>query len=219
MQSSLRISAPALHVALIMDGNGRWGEARGLTRLEGHRAGAASLRRVVAAAASLGVATLTVFAFSADNWKRPDHEVAGLMRLFAAFLRREAVRCARDGVRLSVIGRRDRLSPGLRRAIEHAEALTSGEGMLHLRVALDYSARDAITRGPAFVPGPDVDLLVRTGGEQRLSDFLLYECAYAELVFTSCLWPDFGPPELERALEEFARRDRRFGGLPASRSI
>lgn len=216
MQSALRFEpAPGLHVAVIMDGNGRWGLAHGASRLEGHRAGAAALRRVVEAAPALGIGTLTVYAFSADNWKRPEAEVSGLMQLFGAYLQREAARCARDGVRLSVIGRRDRLGAGLVQAIARAEARTSAGRRLHLRVALDYSARQAIAQGPHFVPGPDVDLLIRTGGEQRLSDFLLYECAYAELVFVDRWWPEFGPAELEAAVADFKRRDRRFGGLSA----
>jgi undecaprenyl diphosphate synthase len=219
MQSALRSErSSGLHVALIMDGNGRWGVANGATRLDGHRAGAQALRQVVEAAPGLGIGTLTVYAFSADNWKRPEAEVAGLMGLFGAFLRREAARCARQGVRLSVIGRRDRLSPGLRDAVARAEALTANGRRLHLRVALDYSARQAIAQGETFAPGPDVDLLIRTGGEQRLSDFMLYECAYAELVFTDCLWPDFGPATLEQALGEFRTRDRRFGGLSVAPS-
>ncbi|HEY9722044.1 MAG TPA: polyprenyl diphosphate synthase [Oscillatoriaceae cyanobacterium] len=205
-------------MALIMDGNGRWGLARGLTRLDGHRAGAATFRDIVSAAVPLGISTLTVYAFSSDNWKRPTPEVRGLMKLFAFYLQQETERCVANGVRLSVIGRRDRLPASLLAAIDLAEARTGGGARLHLRIALDYSARHAIAQGLPFTPGPDVDLLVRTGGEQRLSDFLLYECAYAELLFTPCLWPDFSPAELERALGAFRKRDRRFGGLTTSPS-
>lgn len=184
--------------------------------------------------------TLTLYAFSADNWRRPSGEVTGLMRLFRRYLAVETARCVATGVRLTVIGRRDRLPAELYRAIEAAEEATAGGARLHLRIALDYSARDAIVAAAArardvVIPGgvlsreafaallgeachergsvPDVDLLVRTGGEQRMSDFLLWECAYAELVFSPVLWPDFGAAELANALHEFARRERRFGAV------
>jgi len=199
-----------LHVAIIMDGNGRWAARRGLPRSAGHRAGAKTLARIVEAAPSLGVSKLTVFAFSSDNWRRPAAEVDGLMNLFRSYLTNESERHARRGTRLSIIGRRDRLSPGLADLISRAEAETRDGKRLHLRVALDYSARDAIARGLAAAPAglerdalgrliaqspddgsPDVDLLIRTGGEKRLSDFLLWECAYAELAFLDVMWPDF----------------------------
>jgi undecaprenyl diphosphate synthase len=199
------------HVAIIMDGNGRWARERGRPRTVGHRAGARAVRRTVEAAPRLGIATLTLFAFSADNWRRPADEVAALMRLFERYLRGETARCVAEGVRLRVIGRRDRLEPALRVAIEAAEAATRGGETLRLNIGVDYSARDAIRRGELL---PDVDLLIRTGGEQRLSDFLLWECAYAELYFTTRSWPDFGAEDLARALAEFHGRERRFGGLP-----
>lgn len=201
----------SLHVALIMDGNGRWATRRGLPRIAGHRAGADAVRRIVEAAPDQGIAVLTLYAFSADNWKRPESEVAALMRLFASYLRSEVPRLVEHGVRLEVIGRRDRLPRRLVTAIGAAELATVGGRTLRLRLAVDYSARAAIRTGTL---GPDVDLLVRTGGEQRLSDFLLWECAYAELYFTDTMWPDFGASDLAAALREFHARQRRFGGLP-----
>ncbi len=227
-----------MHVAIIMDGNGRWARLRGLPRTRGHRAGAAAVQRAVEAAPGLGIRVLTLFAFSADNWKRPATEVATLMRLLGDYLRRERKRCQRNGVRLSVIGRRDRLPPRLLDDIRRTEAATAGGTRLHLRLAVDYSAREALVRAAALaaergagplsplefarlVHGachsdpevPDVDLLIRTSGEQRLSDFLLWECAYAEMVFLPCLWPDFGADELAGALDDFGRRERRYGRL------
>ena len=209
---------PHPHVAIIMDGNGRWATARGLPRTAGHRAGADAVRRVVETAPRLGVRTLTLFAFSSDNWKRPTREVATLMRLFHRYLAAEAAALRENGVRLSVIGRRDRLAATLVRQISAAERLTAGGRRLHLRLAVDYSARDAITRAthdPSLL-GPDVDLLIRTGGERRLSDFLLWECAYAELHFTDKRWPDFDASDLESALTDFQGRQRRFGALPTA---
>jgi undecaprenyl diphosphate synthase len=201
-----------------MDGNGRWATARGLPRTAGHRAGADAVRRAVETAPRVGVGTLTLFAFSSDNWKRPSREVAALMRLFQRYLASEAVALQENGVRLSVIGRRDRLAAALVRQIVAAERLTQGGRRLHLRLAVDYSAREAIkrsTRDPGCL-GPDVDLLIRTGGERRLSDFLLWECAYAELHFTDKRWPDFGAADLERALADYHGRQRRFGALPTA---
>jgi undecaprenyl diphosphate synthase len=200
----------SLHVAIVMDGNGRWATRRALPRAAGHRSGAETVRRIVRAAPGLGVGALTLYAFSADNWKRPAPEVAMLLRLFARYLAREAPRLAAEHVRLEVIGRRDRLPAPLADAVARAEALTAGGTGLHLRIAIDYSARAAIAAGHLL---PDVDLLIRTGGEQRLSDFLLWESAYAELWFTPKMWPDFTPADLARALEEFRGRERRFGGL------
>jgi undecaprenyl diphosphate synthase len=200
----------SLHVAIIMDGNGRWAGRRGLPRSAGHRAGAQTVRRIVEAAPGAGVRALTLYAFSSDNWKRPPAEVATLMRLFAHHLRRETPRLAAQDVRLSVVGRRDRLPVLLTSEIERAEAATAGGGNLDLRLAVDYSGREAIRSGLVL---PDVDLLVRTGGEQRLSDFLLWECAYAELVFVPTLWPDFDARDLAAALADFHARERRFGGL------
>ena len=225
----------ALHAAIIMDGNGRWATNRGLPRLAGHRRGVEAIRRTAEACPDLGVGTLTLYAFSADNWRRPAEEVGGLMRLLRSYLRNETQRLARTGTRLSVVGRRDRLPAGIPEAIEAAEAATASGARLHLRICVDYSARDAIivaarrlqggetTREGfgALVAGQmhgspvDVDLLIRTGGEKRLSDFLLWEAAYAELHFTERMWPDFGEADLAAAVGDFTRRDRRFGGLKA----
>jgi len=224
------------HVAIIMDGNGRWATARGLPRIEGHRRGAEAVRRTVEAAPRLGIRILTLYAFSSDNWRRPEEEVSALMRMFLDYLRKEAAECAAKGVKISVIGRRDRLSGALLHAIEQAEAATAQCTSLLLRIAVDYSSRDSILqafaawRGPEAParedmarllagPVPDVDLLIRTGGEQRLSDFLLWESAYAELHFTRAMWPDFGQPDLEAALHEFRIRERRFGALPAAAAV
>ena len=201
-----------MHVAIILDGNGRWARERNRPRLLGHRAGARAVRQAVKAAPALGIRTLSLYAFSADNWKRPAAEVAGLMALLGEFIARETAPLAAQGVRLAFIGRRDRLAPALKEALAEAEAATAAGTRLELRIALDYSARAAIERGEV---GPDVDLLIRTGGEQRLSDFLLWECAYAELLFVPQYWPDFSGEDLAAAVIEFARRDRRFGALTA----
>lgn len=245
-----------IHVGIIMDGNGRWARRRGMPRSAGHAAGARAVRSVVESAAECGaIEYLTLYAFSSDNWLRPADEVDALMRLFDEYLERETPRCVENGIRLQVVGRRDRLSASLVERIEAAEAATADGGRMRLRLAVDYSARDMIVRAaelagaavrrhgpksesvpssasdaaddPAFnrdgfrrllgqamgsaAPTRDVDLLIRTGGEQRLSDFMLWECAYAELYFTPVLWPDFGPAELEAAVAEFERRERRFG--------
>ena len=221
-----------------MDGNGRWAQARALPRSAGHHAGVRTARSVVEAAVRAGIGTLTLYAFSSDNWARPRPEVIALMRLFRRSLLVESKRCLDNGVRLSIVGRRDRLPASLRSTISQAEAMTAGGRNLHLRVAVDYSSRDAILRaagkakdvnGPVSrerfsqllaevdhdpLPVPDVDLLIRTGGEQRLSDFLLWECAYAELVFSPIMWPDFSEGDLRNALDEFAGRERRFGRVP-----
>ncbi|HEX2206548.1 MAG TPA: di-trans,poly-cis-decaprenylcistransferase [Longimicrobium sp.] len=233
MQSTFQIgSRRGLHVAVIMDGNGRWATLRGMPRVAGHREGAQAVRRVVEASPGLGIGTLTLYAFSSDNWGRPPREVSALMRLFRAYLASETARCVENGVRLRVIGRRDRLGDALRRQIEAAEAATADGTRLTLRIAIDYSARDALVRAAAMAngaptrdefaallgravgedaPAPDVDLLIRTGGEQRLSDFLLWECAYAELHFTPRMWPEFGAAALGEAVEWFTGRERRFG--------
>jgi undecaprenyl diphosphate synthase len=202
-----------LHVAIIMDGNGRWATQRGLPRSAGHHAGAEAVRRAVEAAPAQGVTALSLFAFSADNWRRPAREVAALMALFARYLRDETPRLAQNNVRLQIIGRRDRLPADVLAAIADAESGTAASTGLTLRIAVDYSARQAIESGRLI---PDVDLLIRTGGEQRLSDFLLWESAYAELYFTSVMWPDFTSADLEVAVREFRGRDRRFGGLAAA---
>jgi undecaprenyl diphosphate synthase len=220
-----------LHVAVIMDGNGRWANARGLPRSAGHRAGVAAVRRAVKAAPSHGINVLTLYAFSSDNWKRPGPEVRALLWLFECYLRREVATCVAEGVRIEVLGRRDRLPAGVAEAISTAERTTAEGTRLRLRLAIDYSSRDAIVQAAAHCPRsrgefawhlapacdrpvPDVDLLIRTGGEKRLSDFLLWECAYAELFFTDTAWPDFDGSALGAAVAEFCRRQRRFGGLP-----
>src|SRR5262245_56040201 len=217
-----------LHVAIIMDGNGRWASRRGLPRPAGHRAGADAVRRVVEAAPELGVGMLTLFAFSSDNWQRPREEVAALMSLLRRYLRGELAQLVDRGIRLTVIGRRDRLPDGLAAEIDEAERRSAAGTQLDLRIALDYSARDAIAEAAAawrptsaptrdefqnLLGGRAVDLLIRSGGEKRLSDFLLWEMAYAELCFVDVLWPDFGGDDLAAAIADFARRDRRFGAL------
>ena len=231
-----------MHVAIIMDGNGRWATARGLPRLAGHRRGAHAVREAVEASPRLGIDTLTLYAFSADNWRRPPDEVTGLMGLLDQYLREQVRRCHEQGVRVTLVGRRDRLSPALRMRVESVERETLGGRTLHLRLAIDYSAREAIwlavdrlcrtgersrealaaaVRSGDGTPAnvADVDLLIRTGGEQRLSDFLLWESAYAELWFTDTPWPDFTRADLAAAVEAFSHRERRFGGLKAVNSI
>ena len=226
-----------MHVAILLDGNGRWAAAHGLRRSEGHRAGVEAVRRVVRAAPALGIGTLTLYAFSSDNWGRPLSEVASLLTLLEEYLRTEAPKCAAENVRLRVIGRRDRIPPTLAEAIQTAERLTAHCRGLQLRIALDYSSRDAILRAACWMlsstevserefakrlgevthatgPALDVDLLIRTGGDRRLSDFMLWECAYAELFFTPRMWPDFTAEDLVAAVEDFRGRERRFGLLP-----
>ena len=226
-----------MHVAILLDGNGRWAAAHGLRRSEGHRAGVEAVRRVVRAAPVLGIGTLTLYAFSSDNWGRPLSEVASLLTLLEEYLRTEAPKCAAENVRLRVIGRRDRIPPTLAEAIQTAERLTANCRGLQLRIALDYSSRDAILRAACWMlsstevserefakrlgevthatgPALDVDLLIRTGGDRRLSDFMLWECAYAELFFTPRMWPDFTAEDLVAAVEDFRGRERRFGLLP-----
>ena len=218
-----------LHAAIIMDGNGRWATTRGLPRIAGHRGGAEALRRTVEAAPDLGISILTVYAFSSDNWQRPAAEVSALMKMFHSYLRREQAECVKNGVRVSVIGRRDRLPRMLLPVIESTEKATAAGKKLHLRIAVDYSSRSAILKAArklkssatrddfaAALGGLDVDLLIRTGGEKRLSDFLLWECAYAELIFTPVMWPDFSASDLGAAVAEFHSRERRFGAVPAA---
>jgi undecaprenyl diphosphate synthase len=220
----------SLHVAIIMDGNGRWANARGLPRIAGHRTGADAVRRTVEAAPALGVSVLTLYAFSADNWRRPAREVSALMKLLGHYLVRETGRCIENGVRIEAIGRRDRLPAPLVSLLEETERKTAHGQKLHLRIAIDYSSRqailDAFRRDRAVTEeafskslGPDVDLLIRTSGEQRLSDFLLWECAYAEMIFTRRMWPDFGEEDLASAIEEFHRRDRRFGAVAPEKTL
>ncbi len=212
------------HVAIIMDGNGRWAERSGRPRTMGHLAGARAMREVVRHCARVGVEQLTLYAFSSDNWRRPAAEVEALLELFTSHFRSQADTLARAGVRLSVIGRRSRLPLPLRAAIVDAEARTAHGRTMHLRVAIDYSSRAAIdnARLASSAIGeqvdaapllPPVDLLLRTGGERRLSDFLLWECAYAELLFLDVLWPDITTAMLDEAFADFARRDRRFGNV------
>jgi undecaprenyl diphosphate synthase len=236
-------SPRGIHVAIIMDGNGRWATARGQMRTAGHIAGARTVRKIVEAAPDCGIGTLTLYAFSSDNWRRPSREVALLMRLFRRYLVSEVARCVTNGVRMKIIGRRDRIPDELLRAICNAETATRDGRKLDLRIAVDYSGRDAILRAAhamrhdvsgdieterlAFAhllskvdhgagESRDVDLLIRTGGEQRLSDFLLWECAYAELYFTRRMWPEFSPVDLATAVDEFRSRERRFGTVPAA---
>jgi undecaprenyl diphosphate synthase len=228
-----------LHVAIIMDGNGRWAQRRGLPRTAGHVEGARSVNAVVESAARNGLRALSLYAFSADNWARPGSEVAALMRLLRRYLLTETRRCVAQSVRINVVGRRDRLSPGLVRAIEHSERLTAQCAGLHLRIAVDYSAQHSILQAArraqalgacdadgfqqlldqgdhAAASAGAVDLLIRTGAEQRLSDFLLWGCAYAELYFTDCMWPDFGAAGFQQALSAYALRQRRFGRVTAA---
>jgi undecaprenyl diphosphate synthase len=227
-----------IHVAMIMDGNGRWAERRGLPRSAGHIEGAKSVNRIVEAAARSGVRVLTLYAFSADNWRRPSAEVAALMRLLRRYLMKETGRCLEQSIRINIVGRRDRLSPQLVRAIEQSERITAGCSGMHLRIAVDYSAQYSIleaSRRAIQEPGIDarrfqelldevdhsapgagaVDLLIRTGAEKRLSDFLLWQCAYAELYFTDCMWPDFGADGFQDALDYYSGRQRRFGRVLA----
>jgi undecaprenyl diphosphate synthase len=229
-----------MHVAIIMDGNGRWATRRGLPRTAGHVEGARAVRVTVEAAARAGVETLTLYAFSSANWLRPAAEVDGLLFLLRRYLFTETHRCIEQSIRLNVIGRRDRLGQNLLRAIEQSESLTAEGSRMHLRIAVDYSAQQSIVaaarrahRFPELTSqefhgllqevdhsaqcAGEVDLLIRTGGEQRLSDFLLWECAYAELHFTDCLWPDFDEQHFQRALDDYAGRQRRFGTLAAEK--
>jgi undecaprenyl diphosphate synthase len=263
---SVQDQAPVcgLHAAIIMDGNGRWAQARGRSRTAGHLAGADAVRRTVEAAPEHGIDVLTLYAFSSDNWRRPPEEVGALLRLLRRYLMAETGRCIDNGVRIQVIGRRDRLASSLVRVIESTEHATARGGKLWLRIAVDYSARDAILSAARRLYGEtcaqsrgagadlrgagadlrgagadlrgasadleaerdalarllagcseararEVDLLIRTGGEKRLSDFLLWESAYAELIFTDRMWPDFGAADLREAVQEFRRRERRFG--------
>lgn len=231
------------HVAIIMDGNGRWAKKRGLPRTVGHKNGAEAVRRIVNAAADLGVEYLTLFGFSSENWSRPEDEVSELMRLLRYYLRAETAELHKNGVRLRVIGDRTAFSKDILELIENAETLTADNGKINLTIALNYGgqhdilqaayrlAKQAIEAGEvedldnfglsfeenlmtAGMPNPD--LLIRTSGEQRISNFLLWQCAYSEMVFTETLWPDFGQAELGAAIEEYAGRDRRFGSLKQS---
>jgi undecaprenyl diphosphate synthase len=228
-----------MHIAIIMDGNGRWAQARNLNRQAGHRAGARAVDAVVRAAAEHRIGTLTLYAFSSDNWFRPRAEVEALFGLLRRYFITQTERCLAESIRLNVIGRRDRLNRTLLAQIEQSERLTKKCTRMHLRLAIDYSSRYSLMEAarqakPASVQqpaqflrqlaavdhstpaAPDVDLLIRTGGERRLSDFLLFECAYAELHFIDCLWPDFDAAAFAQALEEYSHRQRRFGRLADS---
>jgi len=230
--------SPPAHIAIIMDGNGRWAANRGLPRIAGHQRGADAVRTAVRSCSELGVRYLTLYAFSSENWKRPADEVQDLMGLLRVYLRREINELAGNGVRMRVIGDRRRLEPDIQELIAESEERTRGNDRLDLVVALNYGARNEIlsaVRGlaadvaagildPATITEdvfaarldtrgmPDPDLLIRTSGERRLSNFLLWQCAYAELVFTPTLWPDFGKADLEAAIDDYQRRERRYGG-------
>ena len=235
-------SAPqGLHVAIIMDGNGRWAKRRNLPRALGHRAGVNALKRTVEAAPKLGVAVLTVFGFSTENWRRPPTEVSELMGLLKAYVESDLDRLAKEGVRVRIIGRRTGLAPDLLEVIERAERRTAGNSRFLLQVAFNYGGRadiadaarrfaEAVERGEArasdldeagfeallsTAQAPPPDLIIRTSGEQRISNFLLWECAYAELVFQDVLWPDYGSEPLAAAIADYRGRDRRYGGIKA----
>jgi undecaprenyl diphosphate synthase len=238
------VTGPAapVHVAIIMDGNGRWAKSRGLPRIAGHRRGAESVRRAVVAAAELGISYLTLFGFSSENWKRPSDEVNDLMGLLRHYLRGEIAELHKQSVRVRVIGDRTRLAPDIVTLIDNAEALTGANTRLTLIVALSYGGRDDIVQATRklaedvaagrlqakdidetrvsntlFTAGiPDPDLLIRTSGEQRISNFLLWQLAYTELVFTDTLWPDFSRADLERAISDFHGRERRYGASAGS---
>ncbi len=227
------------HVAIIMDGNGRWAKARGLPRVAGHRRGADAVRRVVRGAGELGIPVLTLFAFSTENWTRPADEVSDLMGLLRHYLRSELDELRKNGARLRVIGSREGLAADIVRDIADAEKLTATNTRIDVNICINYGSRDEIIHAARNLARrvavgeltvdqidhgsferelltagvPDPDLLIRTSGEQRISNFLLWQCAYAELVFVDTLWPDFGKEHLERAIAEFRRRERRYGGV------
>jgi undecaprenyl diphosphate synthase len=229
------------HVAIIMDGNGRWAAARGLPRVEGHRRGVEAVRRTVRAAADIGIQYLTIFSFSAENWTRPASEIGELMGLLRRFIRNDLAELHRSGVRVRIVGERDGLAPDIARLLTEAEELTKENDRLTLVVAFNYGARQEIVRAAKrmaeqVVAGdlsladidvdrlsaaldapeiPDPDLIIRTSGEQRLSNFLLWQSAYSELVFVPTYWPDFDRAALEMAIREYQQRERRFGGLVA----
>ncbi|MCB1470468.1 MAG: isoprenyl transferase [Rhizobiaceae bacterium] len=229
------------HIAIIMDGNGRWAKARGLPRVAGHRAGVEALRRTVRAVADMGIAWLTLYAFSSENWSRPKSEVSDLMGLLKIYIRRDLADLHRSGVRVRVIGDRDGLSPDIRALLAEAETLTAGNTSLNLVIAFNYGGRNEIARAARrlaqaaregsinpddiceetfghfldTVDMPDPDIVIRTSGEMRLSNFLPWQSAYSELIFMPCYWPDFGRADLDEALKIFASRERRFGGVTA----
>jgi undecaprenyl diphosphate synthase len=231
------------HIAIIMDGNGRWAQARGLPRIAGYRQGAEAVRRTVRAAGEFGIPYLTLFGFSSENWKRPLAEIDDLMGLLRHYLRGEIAELHRNGVRLRIIGDRERLAPDIVTLIANAEELTRENSGVNLTIALSYGGRaeivaavraiatkavdgtvppeeiseEVISRHLFTADIPDPDLLIRTSGEQRISNFLLWQCAYSELVFTKTLWPDFGPADLEQAIADFGCRERRYGASIGSR--
>ena len=229
------------HIAIIMDGNGRWAKSRGLPRIAGHRRGADAVRKVIRGAGELGIPVLTLFAFSTENWTRPADEVSDLMGLLRHYLRNELEELGRNGARLRVIGDRDRLAKDIQKDISDAETRTRANTRIDVNICINYGARDEILRATRNLARkvaagelavekideatferelltagvPDPDLLIRTSGEQRISNFLLWQCAYAELVFVDTLWPDFGKEHLEKAIAEFRKRERRYGGVGA----
>jgi undecaprenyl diphosphate synthase len=229
------------HVAIIMDGNGRWAAARGLPRVEGHRRGVEALRRTIRAAADIGISIVTIFSFSAENWSRPATEVVELMGLLRRFIRNDLAELHRSGVRVRIIGEREGLAPDIARLLTEAEELTKENDRLTLVVAFNYGARQEIVRAAKRIADqvaagnlsaadidverlsaaldapeiPDPDLIIRTSGEQRLSNFLLWQSAYSELVFVPTYWPDFDRAALEMAIRDYQQRERRFGGLVA----
>ena len=231
------------HIAVIMDGNGRWAQARGLPRIAGHRRGAEAVRRTVSGAVELGIPYLTLFGFSSENWKRSSGEVYDLMSLLRHYLLAEIAELHRNGIRLRVIGQIDRLAPDIIQLIERAETVTRDNSAITLTMALSYGGRAEIVAAARAIAAetalgklpveaidedcvarrlftrglPDPDLLIRTSGEQRISNFLLWQCAYSELVFTKTLWPDFGKSDLEQAIDEYRGRERRYGARIGSR--
>ncbi len=231
------------HVAIIMDGNGRWAKARGLPRYAGHRKGAEAVKPIVRLAADIGVEHLTFFAFSAENWSRPEAEVDELMRLLRLYLRSEIAELHKNGVRVSIIGDRSRLDPDIVAMIEHGETLTSGNSRIHVSIALNYGGRQDIVQAARTLAGyvaagemnlsaiseqslsgalytagtPDPDLVIRSSGEKRISNFLLWQSAYTEMVFVDTLWPDFSEVDFRTAIGEFQRRDRRYGASASGR--
>ena len=246
-QASLDVAcdgAPA-HVAIIMDGNGRWAKAKNLPRSLGHRAGVAALKRIVEAAPKMGIERLTVFGFSTENWRRPAGEVSELLRLLKAYVRSDLDRLRREGVRVYILGRRTGLPRDILETIEHAEQSTAHNTVFHLQVAFNYGGQaDIIDAARRFAEAvrdgraqpedltedsfqsylstadcPAPDLIIRTSGEQRLSNFLLWEAAYAEFVFQDVLWPDYGPADLLAAIEEFRTRERRYGGADVNDAL
>jgi len=236
---------PIRHVAIIMDGNGRWAEQRGLPRWRGHEAGTHAVRRTIEAACRLEIPVLTLFAFSSENWKRPRQEVETLFRLFLRYVDSELEALVKNGIRLSAFGRRDRMPASVVKALARAESKTAAGARLHLRLALDYGSRHEVveaarslarrvirgdlelenideacfTRILAPHEVPDPDLVIRTAGERRLSNFLLWQAAYAELHFCERLWPDFGEPDLQDALADYHARTRKFGALPVVSAV